>query len=33
MPLFKDYNIAWLKDEIRDYLRTESVVFDWSDRS
>lgn len=33
LPLYKDYNVAWLKDEVRGLFRTEQVMFDLSDKS
>lgn len=32
MPLYKNYNVGWLKDEIRDLLRTTDLVFDLSNK-
>ena len=31
VPLYKNYNVGWLKDEIRDQLRTTDLLFDLSD--
>lgn len=33
LPLYKDYNVAWLKDEVRGLFRTEQVMFDLSDKT
>lgn len=32
VPLYKNYNVGWLKDEIRDLLRTTDLVFDLSNK-